>query len=115
MITGGNAGENASVQLGWLVIEPSLPLNTFVHVVDDAGIVVAQKDGPLAGAYTPSQRWTPGLLLQHTHVIPLPDDLPPGDYLVKAGVYEPGHADAALLPDGQSDPRVDVGRLEVGP
>ncbi len=115
IVAAAAAGEDAMVQLDWLVVEPSPPLNAFVHVVDDAGTVVAQNDGPLAGAYTPSQRWAPGLLLQHSHEISLPDDLPPGDYLVKAGVYEPGQAGAPLTPMGQSDPRVDVGWLEVRP
>ena len=115
IVGSAKAGENATVQLDWLVVEPSPPLNAFVHVVDGAGTVVAQNDGPLAGAYTPSQRWTPGLLLQHKHTVPLPDALPPGDYLVKAGVYEPGQAGAPLMPVGQSDPRVDVGWLEVRP
>ncbi len=111
----GVAGETATVQLFWLVLEPSPPLNAFVHLVDDAGAVVAQDDAPLAGDYTPWQRWTPGLLLQHRHEILLPADLPPGDYRLKAGIYEPGHADAPLMPNGQDDPRLDIGSLEVHP
>ncbi len=115
LVDSATAGGTATVQLHWLVLEPSPPLNAFVHVVDDAGAVVAQNDAPLAGDYTPWQRWTPGLLLQHRHEISLSADLPPGNYLLKAGIYESGHADAPLTPNGQDDPRLDVGRLEVRP
>jgi len=115
LVESANVGEIVNVQLHWLVVEPSPPLNAFVHVVDGTGAIVAQNDAPLAGDYTPWQRWTPGLLLQHSHAIPLPADLLPGDYLLKAGVYEPGRAGDPLLPDGQSDPRVDIGWLEVRP
>ena len=47
----------------------------FVHVVDDAGNVLGQGDGPpLSGAY-PTSYWGAGDLLQDEHLITLEKDL----------------------------------------
>ena len=108
-----NNDEILPVRLHWLIIETSPPLTAFIHVVDENGVVVAQNDAPLAGEYTPPARWIPGLTLGHTHTINLPDELAPGTYVLKAGLYEPGKADTPLLPTGQGDPRVTIGLLEV--
>ena len=107
------AGEIGHVRLHWLITEPSPQLTAYVHVVDGGGNVVAQSDAPLAGVYTPAERWTPGLLIDHTHEIALPAALPAGVYTLKAGLYEPGQADAPLIPAGQGDPRVDIGQMEL--
>lgn len=109
------AGEQAAVRLHWSIQGPVEPLTAFVHVVDAAGTVVAQHDGPLGGDYTPPERWLPGMVLAHTHFVPLPAELPPGRYTLKAGVYRPGAADAPLVTADAEDARVDVGVLEVRP
>jgi hypothetical protein len=109
------AGSDAKVDLYWSIQGPVEPLVAFVHVVDGTGAVVAQNDGPLGGEYTPVERWLPGLVMARTHIIPLPENLPPGRYGLKAGVYRPGQADAPLRAVGQSEARVDIGTLEVRP
>lgn len=92
------AGKDAKVSLYWSIQGPVEPLVAFVHVVDGTGAVVAQNDGPLGGEYTPVERWLPGMVMAHTHNIPLPENLPPGRYGLKAGVYRPGQA--ARAPGG---------------
>ncbi len=109
------AGSEAEVVLYWSVQGPVEPMVAFVHVVDEAGAVVAQNDGLLGGEYTPVERWLPGLVMARTHAVALPTNLPPGRYGLKAGVYRPGQADAPLVAAGQSDARVDIGTLEVQP
>jgi hypothetical protein len=108
-------GATAPVTLYWTIQAPSDALNAFVHVVDAAGAVVAQHDGPLSGDYLPASRWEPGLALQRTHPVALPPDLPPGQYMVMAGVYPAGQPDAPLLADGFSAPRILLGTLQVTP
>jgi hypothetical protein len=108
-------GGDAQVNLYWSVQGPVEPLVAFVHVVDGAGAVVAQNDGPLGGVYTPVERWLPGMVMARTHSIPLPADLPPGQYGLKAGVYRPGQADAPLVAEGAGEARVAIGTLEVQP
>ncbi len=76
---------------------------------------MAQNDGPLGGEYTPVERWLPGMVMARTYTIPLPENLPPGQYGLKAGVYRPGQADAPLVAEGAGEARVDIGTLEVQP
>jgi hypothetical protein len=109
------AGSEAQMRLYWSIQGPVEPLVSFLHVVDGSGAVVAQNDGPLGGEYSPVERWLPGLVMANTHSIALPAGLPPGQYVVKAGVYRPGQADAPLVAAGTHDARVDVGTLEVQP
>lgn len=105
------------VTLYWFVRQRPEPVTAFVHVVDEAGRVVAQHDGPVAAGYTPVERWLPGAIIPDPHPIRLPANLPPGTYRLKAGLYRPGYADQPLRPVGApaADPRVDIGTIEVGP
>lgn len=112
---GARPGEVAPVQLAWTIEEASVPLVAFVHVVDGAGEIVAQYDGPLGGDYMPASRWRPGMALQTAMPVALPATLTPGQYALKVGVYRPGAAQTPLLPAGRADPRVDAGALEVRP
>jgi hypothetical protein len=113
------AGAHALLRLYWTVEGPVEPLTAFVHVVDGSGALVAQFDGPLGGAYTPVERWRPGLVMGTTFAVPLPPELAPGRYEVMAGVYRPGAADAPIVPvrpDGSAGAaRVEIGVLEVAP
>ncbi len=111
------AGHAAIVTLYWLVMASPEPLTAYVHVVASDGRMVTGHDAPLGGPYTPPSRWLIGELLPDRHVIPLPADLPPGVYSLKAGLYPSGAPDAPLIPEGHSsaDPRVDIGVLEVQP
>ncbi len=108
-------GQTAQVRLHWSIQGPVEPLVAFVHVVDAAGSVVAQHDGPLGGDYTPVERWLPGMALMNTHSIDLPAELPPGSYGLKVGLYRPGQAATPLSAAGTSDPRSDGGILTVQP
>jgi len=110
-------GEMVRVTLNWLVSGPAEPVIAFVHIVAADGRVVAQDDKPLGGNYTPASRWQPGELIPGTHRVPLPEDLPPGSYTVKAGLYPPGKPASPLIPAGgnPTDPRTVIGVLEVQP
>lgn len=116
-VTPARPGETAVVALTWLAAGAPEPVTAFVHLVGPDGRLIAQHDGPLAGPYTPAARWLPGELLPDEHPIPLPPDLTPGSYLLKAGLYRPGSPEAPLLPSGWqgADVRVEIGSLEVRP
>ena len=70
--------------------EAPLPADytTFVHLRDAAGENVTQKDQPpLMGAY-PTSLWDPGELLADLIDVPLPTELPAGEYDVVIGLYD---------------------------
>lgn len=108
-------GGALSVRLDWSMSAPEEPLTTFVHVVDAAGRMAAQIDEPLAGRFTPFERWQPGLILNFTHHAPLPADLTPGRYTVYVGLYPAGRSDAPLMPHNHPDVRIEVGSVEMAP
>ncbi|MDY7041862.1 MAG: hypothetical protein SVX38_13475, partial [Chloroflexota bacterium] len=82
------AGEVVPVTLYWRGLSPMREDYTvFVHLTDSAGQAVAQRDGyPLGGGY-PTSAWPMGVILADRVEIPLPPDLPSGEYTLKAGMY----------------------------
>jgi hypothetical protein len=74
----------------------------FVHLVTPGsdGQPLAQADGPPMAGRWPTSLWLPGVALDDLHTIPLPPDLPPGDYHLLVGLYDPATGDRLLLPGG---------------
>ncbi len=73
---------------------PERDLTFFVHLLDTAGEIVAQTDRrPFDGRF-PTPAWLPGETLQDTYALPLPPELPAGDYRLRVGFYD----DAGRLP-----------------
>ena len=81
----------------------------FVHLIDDAGNIVAQVDGnPVSNSY-PTSQWIPGEVVADTVTFDLAD-LPEGEYRLATGFYRPGEGGLQLeavapegsLPDGRA-------------
>ena len=114
-LAGGAAvatGDSVHGQLDWRVVDrPAFLPAVFVHVYDASGALVAQSDGPPANGFAPVDLWEPGDGLSDTRVIDV-SGLPPGEYMVAVGVYNP--SDGARLPASDGDGnrlRDDVYRL----
>lgn len=88
-------GERLEVTLYW---EARRALETryhsYVHLLDEAGLSIAQSDHQPGGAFYPTSLWQPGERLRDEHVLSIPADTPPGVYRLSAGMY-------SLSPDGQ--------------
>jgi hypothetical protein len=114
-------GASLGLTLYWQAhATPPTSYSTLVHLLDGAGNVVAQADGPPAGGSRPTTSWRPGEVIPDTRRLDLPADLPPGDYTVLAGLYDAGDSAYPRLPatvDGarREDGRVPLGTLAVGP
>lgn len=77
-----DAGETVNVWLVWQFAEPrTLNDIRYVHILDQAGLPVAQLDAPI-GEFDAGARWV------DTVRIELPADLAPGEYRVVTGWYE---------------------------
>lgn len=63
-----------------------LPYKVFAHVEDTR--LWAQADDEPGCAQFPTYRWRAGDQVMDRHAIFLPDDMPPGDYPLKVGLYE---------------------------
>ncbi len=85
-------GESIGVWLNWLAqqqVDESYTI--FVHLIDANNQLHAQQDyTPMGGAF-PTQLWIPqwieGQIVNDPYQIKVPDDLPPGDYFIEAGMY----------------------------
>jgi hypothetical protein len=81
--------QNLKLTLYWRSESP-LPADytTFVHLRNEAGETVAQQDQPpLNGAY-PTSLWDPGEIIADEIVVPLPAELPAGEYRLVTGLYD---------------------------
>ena len=94
-------GEILTVSLFW---ETGAPLDdrykVFLHLVDDAGHLVAQTDTEPRDGLAPTNIWAPGEVLVDRYGILLPGDLPPGRYTLVAGLYHLVNGDRLPVASG---------------
>jgi hypothetical protein len=99
------------LNLNWFVdgsIDPEVTV--FVHVLNEAGQVVAQADGDLVGGYVPIGLWQPHDRVQERRVLPPVE--PGGHYRIALGLYN-RTTQQRLTPASASVPLSD-GALLVG-
>ena len=78
------------VTLFWTVSEiPEHDYTVFVHLYDAHAQLIASHDGPPLFGYLPTSQWPPGRIVPDRHDFALPETLPPGEYRLAAGLYDP--------------------------
>ena len=103
------------VTLYWFALrETAQNDKVFVHLLGPGGQVVAQSDGEPVGGYTPTTRWKQGELIADTHRLVLPAGLPPGDYELRAGMYEPRPGETPAFRNLPLSPATEDGRIRLG-
>ncbi|MEF3274350.1 MAG: glycosyltransferase family 39 protein [Chloroflexus sp.] len=85
------AGGNIPLSLFWDVHTPlSEDYSLFIHLCRDCEQPpVAGDDGPPLTGYLPTSTWLPGKPARDDRAVPLPADLPPGQYQLLIGWYRP--------------------------
>lgn len=82
-------GDVVQARLVWSAgATPARPYKVFLHLLDGAGNVVAQRDGEPAGGSRPTTGWAAGERVTDNHGLLLPPDLPPETYTVRMGLYD---------------------------
>ncbi len=77
----------ANLTLYWQATESiSIDYTVFVHLVDAAGVTVAQADGPPQNGDWPTSAWQVGYPVVDTHPLIIPA---PGQYRLRVGLYDP--------------------------
>jgi hypothetical protein len=81
-------GESVTVTLYWKAKQAPLPVNyqVFAHLLAEDGVLVAQSDKLNPGEF-PTRRWTTEKYVRDRHELQLPDDLPPGRYILSTGLW----------------------------
>ena len=94
-------GDVVQARLVWSAgAAPARPYKVFLHLLDGAGNVVAQRDGEPAGGSRPTTSWAAGERVTDNHGLLLPPDLPPGAYTLRLGLYDAFDPNARLAVAG---------------
>jgi hypothetical protein len=111
-------GDRIPLVLYWQAVEASGDdLSIFLHLVGPNGNLIWQDDGAAAHGTRPTWSWEAGEVIVDPHTLPLPRDLPGGDYRLMAGLYDwrTGERLPATTPQGEMliDDQIAVAMLTV--
>lgn len=100
--TGWTPGASPSVRLTWRSDAATRGRYTaFVHLVGPEGLAAQHDQAPLQGFY-PTDAWLKGVPVDDSYTLVLPEALPPGEYRLLAGLYDPATGQRLpVLEDGQ--------------
>lgn len=102
-------GASLYLQLHWHVMAPPAhDWTVFTHLVTPDGTVVAGFDAPPGRGSLPTPRWQPGWRILDEYELALPPDLPPGEYLLRIGLYQPDGTRLPEAPEGLT-----LGHVEI--
>jgi len=91
----------------------------FLHLVDEQGQIITQHDrGPGIRAKQPTTAWLPGEVVVDPVDLALPEDIQPGHYILRLGMYLPPEGPRLLILDGVGVPMADfieIGTVEIEP
>jgi 4-amino-4-deoxy-L-arabinose transferase-like glycosyltransferase len=109
------AGHVLALRTFWSVEQPfEQDFFIFVHILDAAGSTVAQRDTPPWQGRFPTSSWRAGTLVVDVNDVPLPASLPPGDYTIVLGMFDPASgARPPMSQDGRPIDMVQIGRIAI--
>ncbi len=82
-------GEILQITLFWQTAEPvEKRYKVFLHLLDEDGRLVAQRDSEPGGGLNPTPAWPLEKTIPDNHGILLPADLQPGSYTLIMGLYD---------------------------
>lgn len=104
---GPHAGDSLRLTLFWEARAPLAEAYTvFVHFVASDGFYIAGADGVPRNGDRPTFTWAAGETIIDPRLIPLPHDLPPGEYFVEVGWYAPDSGERLRTSDGADKVRL---------
>lgn len=107
-------GQILPVELVWLPLHrPRADYNLFLQLLGHNQTLVAQHDSPPTGGYEPTSTWTPGETISDRHGLALPAELPPGQYRLITGLYQPLTGERLSVPSSTEDDFVDLGSVMI--
>ena len=85
----------------------------FVHLLNEQGNKIEQRDGQPVQWMRPVSTWQPGEEIVDHYGLLVPDDLPPGDYHVAVGMYDPNSGQRLPISAGPKDYAIELGPITV--
>jgi hypothetical protein len=81
-------GQTLPLTLYWQGLAPMVEdYQIFVHLVDESGQPVAGFDKSPVDGWWPTSLWEPGQIFDDSYPLVIPEDLPPGQYQLRTGLY----------------------------
>jgi uncharacterized membrane protein len=106
------AGDIAQTTLFWQASEtPSVRYKVFVHLLDEDGQIVGQRDAEPGGGARLTTLWEPGEIVVDNHGVYIHPATPPGSYKVIVGLYDSMTGSRLVTPSGTD--RVELEPLEL--
>ncbi len=85
----------------------------FVHLLNESGEKIMQRDGQPVQWMRPTTSWQPGEQIVDRYGFNLPADLPPGRYTVDVGLYDPVTGQRLPVSAGPGDFAIALGPVTV--
>lgn len=109
-------GDRVRIALAWqtaIAVQDSFAV--FVHVIGPDDQLVAQYDSVPGGGFRPMTGWAVGETIAERFAVELSADTPPGNYVIRVGIYHPDHGQRLRVTDGAEvgPDHVVLGRLIV--
>lgn len=90
-------GDVLQVQFIWSTDAAlDVPYKIFLQLLDENGVLVAQRDAEPGGGLFPVTSWQPGEAITDNHALIVPNDLPPANYSLIVGFYNPNNPQERL-------------------
>lgn len=94
-------GRPLPIEFRWQALAPpGVDYAIFLQLLNADGGLVAQQDSAPNGGYSPTTGWKSGVPVISHHALALPADLPPGDYRLIAGLYDPASGQRLVTAKG---------------
>ena len=106
-------GDELQLTLYWQALDPlESDYTVFVHLLDEAGQIRGQGDGPPVSGFQPTTFWDPGEVIVDGHSVAIDANAVPGTYRLAVGLYLPSSGQRL---EGSGGDRVLLGEVQVGP
>ncbi len=81
-------GQELALKIYWQIDTPlDKDYTIFTQLLDSHGALVAGQDDQPLGGHFPTSQWPAGEIVTDVVQLPLPDNLPPGEYTLVTGMY----------------------------
>jgi hypothetical protein len=111
-----NPGETLTLDLYWASLTSvDEDYTVFIHLLDEAGNLVGQGDGPPVSGRYPTSAWSAGEVILDRRVLPVSNQVAPGRYTLVAGLYRGSDGTRLLArsPEGDTTDSIVLGEVSV--
>ena len=108
-------GESFPLTLYWRALdEMDIPYTVFVHVVGPDGVIRGQWDSMPGNDDLPTTGWVKDEVIADEYQIPMNEDVPPRQYTILVGVYNPMTGERLQVTSGNVQTKDSIPLRSIG-